>query len=571
MPDTYIGEAGAGSGQNKQRMLDRRRKLDLLVSQLESERSSWLSHWRDLSDYILPRRWRFVTTDRNRGVKKQQQIIDSTATLAARTLAAGMMSGITSPSRPWFKLTVPDPQQRESMAVKRWLETVEMRMREVFVKSNLYTALSICYQDLGVFGTHAMIELEDDEDTVRFFPLPIGSYMLANSARGQVDTLVRKFSMTARQMIDEFGKDKVSTSVRTAAEQQAAQEQWFDVVHVVMPNDDYAPEALESRRKRFYSCWFEWAAEDRDKFLRESGYDEFPVLAPRWSTTGEDVYGYGPGMDALPDVKALQVLQKRKAQAIEKMVNPPLKGPSSLRNQRASLLPGDITYMDGPGEGLRPIHEVQFNLGDAVEDIREHQARIRSALYQDLFLMLQQSDRREITATEIQAREQERMLQLGPVLERLNDELLDPLIDRTFSIMVRKGMIPPAPPELQGRSLRVEYVSIMAQAQRMLGITSVDRLMGFAGNIAAVDPQIMDRIDTDATVSEYATMLGVSPKLLRGDDEVAAVRQQRAQAMAQRQAVENANMQAKSAELLSKTDTQRPSALNDLLTAVRGP
>lgn len=564
--------AVAASDQSQVSALETRRYYDQLVTSLENDRATWEPHWRDLSDYILPRRSRWQATDRNRGnSRKNDKIIDSTGTQSARTLAAGMMSGLTSPSRPWFKLTVPDQGLAEVHSVKSWLEDVEKLMREVFVKSNLYTSLSTCYLDLGVFGGHAMVALEDDEDTVRFYPLPIGSYWLGSSYRQQIDTLVRKWSMTAQQMVDEFGIENVSSTVRDAVENRNGH-QWYDVMHVICPNKSYKRGMIGPEGFKFSSDYFEVGTREdqRGAFLRRSGFNTFPVLAPRWATVGEDAYGYGPAMDALGDIKGLQLMQRNKAKAIAKEIDPPLKGPGILRQQGVSLIPGAITFMDGPVDGLSPIHQVKLNVRDLVEDIREHQHRVRSCMYHDLFLMLQQSDRRDITATEIQAREQERMLQLGPVLERLNDELLDPLIDRTFEIMWRKGKIPPPPPELEGMELKVEYVSIMAQAQRMLGITAVDRAMGFVGNLSAVAPDAVDKIDTDAAIEEYFDMLGVSPKVMRHEDEVMQIRQARAEAQQAQQQAEIARDQAQAANILSKTDARGDNALGDMVRAQTG-
>ena len=560
-----------------------RLNLQTMAQQLENERSTWIPHWQDLADHISPRRYRYVQEERNQGPKKNHKIIDNTAGLAARTLSAGIMSGLTSPSRPWFKLLSQNPSNRASAGVRRWLEDIEIGMREVFAKSNLYTALPICYSDLGIFGTHASLILEDDDDTIRIHPLPIGSYSLATDAKGRVDTIVRRFSMTARQLVQEFGEENVSSTALNAYKNNEKQrgnngEQWFKVTHVVWPNPRPSKSKIDDPMDRpYHSAYYEDGVNQYDdrnlqeKFLRLSGFHEFPGICPRWSVTGEDVYGYGPGFDALPDVRSLQVLAKRKAQATEKMINPPLVGPSSLINQRISLLPGDISYSDAPsGMGLRALHEVRFDIGAAIEEIRETQGRVRSAMYQDLFLMLQQIDRKDITATEIQAREQERMLQLGPVMERLNDELLDPLIDRTFGIMYRKGMIPEPPKEIQGTKIKVEYSSIMSQAQKLLGITSVDRMMGFVGNLSAVSPEVMDNINTDEVTSAYADMLGVSPKMVRSKEEVLKIRQARAQQAAQQQAVENSAIQAKNAEILSKTDIQRPSALTAIAQQMAG-
>jgi hypothetical protein len=537
-------------------------------SALETERSSWDQHWRDLSEFLLPRRSRWQTTDRNRGAKKNDKIIDSTATFALRALSAGFMSGVTSPSRPWFKIETPDPALNARHDVQMWLEEVRKVMADIHTRSNLYTALPVCYQDLGCFGTHAMMVLEDDEDVMRFHSLPIGSYVLATSSRGTVDTIMRRYAMTARQMVEEFGIDNVSENVKSNVLNGMNAEAWHDVVHVVCPNKQYQRGKIGPAGKKWSSDYFEWGTGEIGKpFLKRGGFDFFPVLAPRWTTNGEDVYGESPAMDVLGDVRALQLLQRRKAQAIEKIINPPLKGPSALLGKGISLLPGAFNAYDGQGDGLSSVYDMNFPIDGVLQDSNERRLAIREAFFNDLFRMLTNSDRREITATEIQAKEQERMLQLGPALERQNDELLDPLIDMTFAMALRRGMIPPPPPVLEGLELKIEYVSIMAQAQKMLGIGAVDRYMGFVGNLSAVQPDIIDGVDMDVAAKEYGMMLGVSPKILRDEDTIIAIRQGRAQAAQQQQQTEQAQVAAQSAKILSETDTQRPSALQEVIAA----
>lgn len=190
-------------------------RLNKQFAQLESERQSFEPHWRELSDYINPRGSRFLTSEVNRNDRRNTRIIDSTGTMAARTLASGMMSGITSPARPWFRLATPDPEMMDYGPVKLWLEAVQNRMNDMFNKSNLYQSLPQLYGSLGTYSTGAMAVLEDDEDIIRTMPFPIGSYYLANSPRGSVDTCFRKFSMTVRQLVQEFGLNNVSESVKS--------------------------------------------------------------------------------------------------------------------------------------------------------------------------------------------------------------------------------------------------------------------------------------------------------------------------------------------------------------------
>jgi hypothetical protein len=548
----------------------KRQRFNRRLAELTTERSSFIRHWQDLSEYILPRQARFTVTDRNRGDLRNNKIVDNTATLAVRTLSSGMMSGITSPARPWFQLRTPDPSLNEFTPVKMWLDLVKNRMAEVFLRSNLYTTLPITYSDLGVFGSHAFAVLEDTEDVIRCFPFPIGSYAIGTSYRGNVDSIYREYQMTVRQIVGQFGIENVSMSVKNLYERGNG-EAWIDVVHAVEPNDEYDERKATAKYKRFRSVYYEKGC-DEDKMLRESGFDDFPVMAPRWALTGEDIYGHSPGMDALGDIKALQLEQKRKMQAIDKMVNPPMVAPSSLRNQRASLLPGDVTYVDvSSGQaGFAPAYEINPRINELMLDIQDNQGRIRRAFFEDLFLMIANDQRSNITAREIQERHEEKLLMLGPVLERLNDELLDPLIDRTFNIMLRNGLIPPPPKELEGLDLSVEYISVMAQAMKLTGITGIERFMAFAGNLAQAKPEVLDKIDFDQTLDEYANMVGTPPSIVKDDDTVAKVRQQRAD---QQQAMQNAEMAmqaANTAKSLSQTQIADDNAVGQMINQLRG-
>jgi len=548
----------------------KRKSLDRRLGELTTERSSFIRHWQDLSDYILPRQARFTVTDRNRGDRKNTKIIDNTATLAVRTLSSGMMSGITSPARPWFSLRTPDPALNEYTPVKMWLDLVKSRMQEVFLRSNLYTTLPITYGDLGVFGTNAFAVLEDDEDVIRCYPFPIGSYALGTSYRGNTDSIYREYQMTVRQLVGQFGLANCSQAVRNAWDRGNG-ETWIDVVHAVEPNPEYNERKAESRYKRFRSVYYERGAEG-DNMLREAGFDDFPVMASRWSLTGEDIYGHSPGMDALGDIKALQLEQKRKAQAIDKMVNPPMVAPSSLRNQRASLLPGDVTYVDVQSgqAGFSPAYEINPRINELMLDIQENQGRIRRAFFEDLFLMIANDQRSNITAREIQERHEEKLLMLGPVLERLNDELLDPLIDRTFNIMMRMNLLPPAPKELQGMDLSVEYTSVMAQAMKLTGITGIERFVAFAGQVAQAKPEVLDKIDFDQTLDEYAAMVGTPPSMVRDDDAVAAMRKQRAEQEQAMQQAAIAQQGAQTAKALSETQVTDENAVGAMINQLRG-
>ncbi|MGZ0837264.1 portal protein [Klebsiella pneumoniae] len=547
-------------------------QLQKQQAQLTNDRSSFDPHWRELSDFINPRGSRFLVTDVNRDDRRNTKIVDPTATLAARTLSSGMMSGITSPARPWFKLATPDPDMMDYGPVKLWLEVVQRRMNEVFNKSNIYQSLPPLYASLGNYSTGAMAVLEDDSDVIRTMMFPIGSYYMANSARGSVDTCFRKFSMTVRQLVMEFGLNNVSDSVKGMWD-SGNYESWIEVIHAVYPNIDRDTAKLNSKNKPVKSVYYEVGG-DSDKLLRESGFDEFPIMAPRWEVNGEDVYGSScPGMIALGQVKALQLEQKRKSQLIDKATNPPMVGPSSLRNQRVSLLPGDITYIDQVTgqDGLKPAYLVNPNTADLLADIQDTRQIINSAYFVDLFMMLQNINTRSMPVEAVIEMKEEKLLMLGPVLERLNDECLNPLIDRTFSIMARKNLLPPPPDVLQGMPLRIEYISVMAQAQKSIGLSSLSSTVGFIGQLAQAKPEALDKLNVDQAIDAFAEMSGVSPTVIVPQEQVEQVREQRAQQQQQQQMVAMGMAAAQGAKTLSEAQTEDPSVLTALSNAAGAP
>lgn len=552
---------------------DRRRYYDLLLSQLKSNRSSWESHWQELADFIMPRRIRLDLSDTNMGTRKNNRIINNTATIAARTLRSGMMAGVTSPARRWFKLGLEDKELAEYHSVKLWLHDVTEVLNSAMNSSNLYNFLPLVYGDLGVFGTGALGVFEQDPTgKMNCMSLPTGQYWVSVDHNGRVDTVMRECRMTIRQVVTRFIRPRSkSGSLDWSRVSNTVKNLWdtgnteapVDVIHVVHPNEMHDPGKIDAIYKKFASCYFE--KDDNQRIISESGYDEFPILVPRWDLTGDDVYGSSPGMDALGDVRALQVLEKRKAQAVEKTVNPPMTAPTSLRNQKASILPGDVTYVDvrEGQEGFRPAHEMRFSIKEMVLDIEAHEARVRRAFYEDLFLMMSMTDRREITAREVQERHEEKLLALGPVIGRLNSEMLDPLIDRTFEIQMRAGKIPPPPPELpEGMMLKVEYISMMAQAQKLVNLGSTERFATFVGNVAGGPyPAANDKVDWDEIIEEHGEMMGISPRILRSPEEVEKIRQDRERRVQAQERAAQAEQMSKAARNLSETDVSNDNAL----------
>ena len=549
-------------------------KTDMLRrwTALQTERSSWIAHWRELSDYLLPRSTRFYKSDRNKGTKKHNAIFDSTASRSLRILSAGMMSGMTSPARPWFRLALPDEDLMDYAPVKSWLAETQGRMLNVFARSNTYLMLHACYEELGAFGTSASVIMDDYDALIHHYQSPVGEFALATDYRGNVNTIYREFEKTVSELVAEFGYDQCSRTTQ-ALYNSGNLDAWVPIIHGIEPRSDRDARKADGKNKPWRSVYFEPGREDAgDKVLRESGYDRFPGLAPRWHKMPGDVYGNSPGMEALGDIKQLQHEQLRKANAIDYQTKPPLQVPANMKGRDLDYLPGGVTYVDAPGaqNAVSTLFNVQLDLQHLLFDIQDVRERIRGAFYADLFLMLASTVPGRMTATEVAERHEEKLLMLGPVLERLHNELLKPLIDETFTRMVQANLVPPPPEALQGVELDVEFVSMLAQAQRAIGVNGVDRFVGALGAVAQMRPEVIDKIDVDKWADSYSDMLGVDPDIIVASENVAIIRQQRAQAQAQAQQMQAAQMQADAAAKLGTVKTDEKNAATDLINLFSG-
>lgn len=527
------------------------------LKMLESERKSWEGHWQDLSSYILPRTARFLSGDTtpNDGAKKNDKVIDGTATRAVKILAAGMQGGLTSPARPWFRLSTPDKTLMEkAKSVRVWLETCRDLMLDVFSKSNFYNVIHSLYQELAVYGTAAMLVEEDYENVIRCKAYTIGEYYLALDPLFRVDTFYRVFHATAGQLVGKFGIKNCSDPVAKLVE-DGNQDTWVKVVHLIEPRETAVQEYYlkPKNKKPWRSVYYEWGKARGDKILGEGGYEEFPILAPRWDVVGSDIYGSSPGMDALGDIKMLQAMQEDSINASYKMNNPVMNAGPGMKGEPHTLAGGEVNYVKDVQNGFAPAYQVNFDIQKAEFKIERVQRAIREYFFNDLFLMLA-GETKTMTATEVSERHEEKLLMIGPVLERLQSECLNPLIDRTFNIMHRAGILPPPPPEMQGQELKVEYISLLAQAQKLVGVTGIERLSTFAGNLLQGGfTEIRHKFNASEAIDQYADFIGVPTSIIKSDEEANAADEAEKRMAQAQQAVETGGQMADAAKKLSET------------------
>lgn len=576
---------------NKDDLEERRRLYLIRWNGISAERERHRKKWIDLNDYILPERGRFLGTDHNKP-KDTSKILNNTPTRAFRGLAAGLMAGCTPRARPWLEHTVPDDDLAKWGPVNLWLWEYTRRQRKILELSGFYQIMSQCvYPDMACFGLGTMLQEEDPLRLMRFVPLAIGSYGLAQDGDGVIDTLYYEEPWTVAELVKEFDWNRLSPSVRTLWNNRTY-EQYISVLRVIEPNSEFVPGGFGAKGMKWGSVWIELggvpslagaagtAIQDSTTpgfgFLRESGYSEFPVHAGRWSTTPRDVYPTGAGHDALPDCKQVMQLERRSLLAVAKGVNPTMLIPEMLRSHKLSMLPGDAVYV--PSGMTQKVESAFTPHQDAVNStemkIRQAEQRIMDAAYGDLMRRFTEERQGEgvqpPSAEEIVAQKQEIMLLLGPVLDNMND-FLTRVSERTHAMMVRARILPPAPKEIRGMKLIPRFVSVLFQAQKMIGIQARERSLVFLGQLAQLKgPDAVDTLDVDKFADGFYDEIGLPPDCVTPMPirlQARQQRQQQAEAQQQGQAMMAAAQGAKDA---AKAQTGE-GAGDNLLTRLLGP
>ncbi len=530
----------------------------------------WIPAWKTLSDYIDQTRGIF-NGDRTKigQMIDHKVLLDSHATHCKRITASGMQTGMTDPARPWFKLTMDNFLLENVPGVREWLDEVTHRMLSVMNKSNIYKTFQNCYDELVEFGTGCFLILEDFDDVIRGRSLTCGEYFLRVNDKGRIDGFAREFEMTVGNLVKEFGKENCSGIVQGYFDQNRPDIN-IKVRHMIEANQTRIPGMEDYKNMPYRSAYWE-TGEGGTGFLAQRGYKRFPVIGPRWDAITTDmIYGYGPGWHAIGDIKELQVVHKDMLMAQEKLHNPPKVEDANVVGH-SNTLPGGVTKSssNAPNTGVRAAYQIDPRLDAFINSIESLHQKISKSMFSDLFLMISSMPvNSTTTAFEIATRKQEQMMMLGPILHNLNDEMHAPSIDLIYDIMLDAGLIPEPPQGIEGQEVRVQYISILAQAQRAMGVQDIERTLGFVVNASQVYPQAADNWDIDQAIQEVSDLNGSPAKLVVAKDKVAAIRQARADQQTQMMNMQASQMAADSASKLGKTPgSGSGSVLDNLGTA----
>lgn len=542
---------GAISPQTGQESL--KDQLNRVLTELKAQREPFVPLWQTIADNFLPFRGRWLNEQPNQKIARNLKIINETPIIALRTFGAGMQAGVTSPARPWWRTETELKELLEAPGVREWLYSTESVMRYVFAKSNFYQSTRPAYSEYGGFGTMAMGVFDDAENGIHCCTYTAGSYYIAFDDKGRPSAFAQEFKWTVRQVVERFvqkpwdkndpGWKNISPTVRSNWDNNT-RGNYVDVVYIVKRNNDQLRGRLDYKGMPFVAMYYEAQRDSGEQMLETKGYREFPIMVTRLAWNEGDSYGIGLAVDCLGSAKALQFHEKKLAIVVDKETDPPLRAPTALRNTRISQLNGDISYVDVPtGQaGIEPISTWKPDRTGTNELIARIEQKINAIMFSDIFAMfVQGEDNPEETATKTAAKEQEKLLMLGPVVESLNHDFLGPLINRVFNICLRQGLFPPPPEALAGQALKVEFIGILSQAQNMIAMQGVTQFTSYVLGVAAQQvaagqpPTILDKVDFDQAADEVASMSNVVPSIVRTDDMVAQIREARAQQQAQAQ------------------------------------
>ena len=494
---------------------------------LQTNRSHWESHWQELGDYVCPRK-ADITKKRTGGDKRTELIFDGTAIHAAELMSASLHGMLTNAATPWFDLRYENDELNGDDEAKEWLEGATDVMYQHLARSNFQEQIHELYSDLVTFGTGVIFIENDDDDGFRFSTRHIAEVYVSEDEQGRVDTVFRKYKTTARAAVRQFGDAKVTQRIAKLNTDDPYAE--IELLHIVMPREDRDRRKRNAINKPFASIYLD---PGEKMIIGESGFDEFPYCVPRFLKASFEIgYGRSPAMTALPDTKMVNKMSEIVIRASQLQIHPPLMVPDDGFMLPVRTTPGGLNfYRSGTRDRIEPLNIGANNpLGEM--QLEQRRQAIRAAFYVDQLIL---GTGPQMTATEVVQRTEEKMRLLGPVLGRLQAELLQPLIGRCFAILSRQKAFAAAPPVLRDGKINIEYVSPLAKAQRTGDVQGILQMIEFLMPLMQLDQGVADYLDMDGLAKHIIKVTGTPATVVRGEGEVSGIRENRAAAMQQEQ------------------------------------
>ena len=473
----------------------------------------------ELADYFMPRSVQFIARNLRKPIVKNKKIVDSTPLIALRNFSSGMMSGATSPTNRWFKTVFSNIDLNNDYYLKNWCERQEELTRRILYSSNFYQCLPEIYKQLGVFGFCAVGIEPDYDNVVNFKVLPLGSYYYARNSKGKIDSFCRTYMETAKNIVEKFKSACPAEIIEVAKENPLKQ---YELIHFVEENKYYRENRISSKFAKYVSVVI---LSGKNEFLSIKGFNKFPYVVFESANSFDFDYPQdSAGINALADVKQLMTMVKEYAKAVKKIVCPTYKGPASLKNKKLADVPGAYIEEDENGRGISPVYEVNPRILELKQEKDELKQTIKEHFYNDLFAMILNTAERGRTATEVNELKEEKMVLLSPLLEQIHCALRQ-ILAWIYDEEIRVGIIEPLKEEYQNCRFQVEFVSSLAQAQKVANISSIERFTTFVTNIAnSIDPILKSKLNGEKIIEDYATFANISPTQIVPSDEIEKIR-----------------------------------------------
>ena len=505
---------------------------------MKSARSNEEFHWQEVRDQIAPMMQRYVGDDPV-GAKSNQYTIDETPEQAHELLTNALHGMVMNPSIKWAEIEDADAKIMENQEAAAWYAHATDRTFSIMYGrgTNAKGAQHECLQEVTGVGTGVLFTGERIGRGPVLQARPLRECFVAEGEEGRVDTLFRRFEMTARQAVQKWG-DKAGKKAVEMAGKAREQDKKLTFLHAVYPNGDRASRAAGPRGMAFASVY---VAIDDKATIGQGGYHEFPYAVPRWYKRAGEIYGRGPGTKGLPSAKALQKTMKLTLRGAEKQIDPALMVAddgvlSKVRLHSAGITTVRAELLARGNVPIRPIETGgQAQLGEEImEGMRN---RIQASFYNHLLRMSQDP---RMTATQVIQISEETIRIIGPMLGRLQDELLDPFMQRLFAMLYRAGAFDPPPPILWGREPVITFISPAAQAQKLAEAKGIVQTFDYLVQLAQIDPSVWDNFDVDEASRQLGIMLGMPRFLMRDPRQVVTIREAREKKQADAQAIADA-------------------------------
>jgi len=531
-------------------------------------RADLLPTWRKISRYILPENGKFLATTQTDRRVSYGDILDNTASWAHGVLVAGLAAGAFPQAVPWAGIRMRDPQLEESGVGGEFTDQLSKAVHSICATANVYPALRHCVAEMSAYGPGCLVIEEHEEHVIHLHKLTAGTYCIERDWDGYVVALYREITSTVAAVVERFGLERCTLQTRQHWEQRRFSEP-VELLHVIDERKQRDPSKIDNRNMPWRSIYIEANATLEDQPLSESGYPFMPVLCPRWSVHGDDTYGTSAAMRALGDTAGLQRKHVRMGEAMDKMTRPATQGPAEMEEVQG--MPGTHTRTTGAAR-IEPLAPPTLPIQYLWQQIQEgDHARIARAFFVDIFQAFLGDTRSNVTAREIIARQQEKLQGIGPVLNNIEHDLLRPLVQAILWFMSQRGMMPPAPVEIEGQELDVELMAPLyraLKAEQSRGTMQLVEMIAQLGLVPGWD-HVRDRIDVDAAADELRETFGAPNRVLKSVREVQPIRDARSKMLAAQQQAAMAEQMAGTAKDLAQSPIDEGNALGRMSGAQR--